>query len=111
MLSIDPNVKYLTRYIFVLQNPNVKYQMANHFNSSWVVVDADCSMLSSPAERRDNRKGSCAKSCTKIHIAIYIATAYIPKDFWVQIRIELYCIYSEQDPYYNCTLIHRKLIT
>jgi hypothetical protein len=77
MLSVDPNVKYLTRYIFVLQNPNVKYQMSNHFISSWVVVDADCLMLSSPAEQRDNRKGSCGKPCTKIHIA----TAYIPKDF------------------------------
>jgi hypothetical protein len=35
---------------------------------------------------------SRAKAHTKIHIAV----VYIPKDFLVQIRIELYCIH-----YYN----------
>lgn len=82
------------------------YFKANHCFSWWVVVNA-VGLLDVESTCWAARQKTGGRAPTKIHIA----TLHIPMDFLVQIRIELYYIYSEQDPYYNCTIIHRKLIT
>lgn len=79
------------------------YFKANHCFSWWVVVNA-VGLLDVESTCWAARQKTGGRAPTKIHIA----TVYIPMDFLVQIRIELYYIYSEQDPYNNYTIIHRK---